>query len=259
MSKIFSIKNLKCGITSADWLPTKVNCGFTLAEGATHVNLPPTKVKCGFTLAEVLITLGIIGVVAAITIPTLIHTYYEKQTVSRLLETTSILSQAIKTSEEEYGELGSWGTPSFTPEYGELVFNNLKPFMKVANICGIVDDKEQCFANRYALLHNKGYTGYNQVKQKYKFTLLNGSAVSVQGVSSNNNLQINVDVNGVSKPNIMGKDLFLFTYDAEKRSLLPMGHPDSMYPYDTNCVAKDGTGYGCAYYVLKFKDMKYLK
>lgn len=74
-----------------------------------------------------------------------------------------------------------------------------------------------------------------------------------------NNLQINVDVNGVSKPNIMGKDLFLFTYDVEKRSLLPMGHPDSMYPYDTNCVAKDGTGYGCAYYVLKFKDMKYLK
>ena len=65
--------------------------------------------------------------------------------------------------------------------------------------------------------------------------------------------------NGVSKPNIMGKDLFLFTYDAEKRSLLPMGHPDSMYPYDTNCVAKNGTGYGCAYYVLKFKDMKYLK
>ena len=57
----------------------------------------------------------------------------------------------------------------------------------------------------------------------------------------------------------MGKDLFLFTYDAEKRSLLPMGHPDSMYPYDTYCVAKDGTGYGCAYYVLKFKDMKYLK
>lgn len=100
MSKIFSIKNLKCGIASADWLPTKVNCGFTLAEGATHVNLLPIKVKCGFTLAEVLITLGIIGVVAAITIPTLIHTYYEKQTVSRLLETTSILSQAIKTSEE---------------------------------------------------------------------------------------------------------------------------------------------------------------
>ena len=45
---------------------------FTLAEGATHVTLLPIAAKFGFTLAEVLITLGIIGVVAAMTIPTLI-------------------------------------------------------------------------------------------------------------------------------------------------------------------------------------------
>ena len=45
----------------------KKKFGFPLAEGATHVNSPQTKAKFGFTLAEVLITLGIIGVVAAIT------------------------------------------------------------------------------------------------------------------------------------------------------------------------------------------------
>ena len=38
---------------------------FTLAEGATHVAMPNSKLNFGFTLAEVLITLGIIGVVAA--------------------------------------------------------------------------------------------------------------------------------------------------------------------------------------------------
>lgn len=53
--------------------------GFTLAEGATHVNSPQTKAKFGFTLAEVLITLGIIGVVAAITIPNLIANHQKKQ------------------------------------------------------------------------------------------------------------------------------------------------------------------------------------
>ena len=37
--------------------------------------------RAAFTLAEVLITLGIIGVVAAMTIPTLITSYKEKQTV----------------------------------------------------------------------------------------------------------------------------------------------------------------------------------
>ena len=36
-----------------------------------------------FTLAEILITLGIIGVVAAMTIPTLITNYQKKQTVTK--------------------------------------------------------------------------------------------------------------------------------------------------------------------------------
>ncbi len=45
---------------------------FTLA-GTTHATLRKNAVKFGFTLAEVLITLGIIGVVAAMTIPNLIQ------------------------------------------------------------------------------------------------------------------------------------------------------------------------------------------
>ena len=44
-------------------------------------NMLLRKVKFGFTLAEVLITLGIIGVVAAMTIPTLMQKYYEKARV----------------------------------------------------------------------------------------------------------------------------------------------------------------------------------
>ena len=45
---------------------------FTLAEGATHVDMSDNIRRVAFTLAEVLITLAIIGVVAAMTIPTLI-------------------------------------------------------------------------------------------------------------------------------------------------------------------------------------------
>jgi len=50
--------------------------------------------KDGFTLAEVLITLVIIGVVAAITVPTLITKYHEEQTVSKVTKAYSIVSQA---------------------------------------------------------------------------------------------------------------------------------------------------------------------
>ena len=46
---------------------------FTLAEGATHVAHWNNSRKIAFTLAEVLVTLGIIGVVSAMTVPTLMQ------------------------------------------------------------------------------------------------------------------------------------------------------------------------------------------
>lgn len=39
--------------------------------------------KTGFTLAEILITLGIIGIVAAMTIPTIIANYKEKKLITK--------------------------------------------------------------------------------------------------------------------------------------------------------------------------------
>ena len=64
--------------------------------GATHVDMPPTKVKLAFTLAETLITLGIIGVVAAMTIPSLITNYNKHITEVRLQKFYSLCNQAIK-------------------------------------------------------------------------------------------------------------------------------------------------------------------
>ena len=51
--------------------------------------------KSAFTLAEVLITLGVIGVVAAMTIPTLIHNYKSKEMRTRLLRANSIIQDGI--------------------------------------------------------------------------------------------------------------------------------------------------------------------
>lgn len=48
-----------------------------------------------FTLAEVLITLGIIGIVAALTIPTIVNNYKKKVTVTRLKRFYTIMNQAI--------------------------------------------------------------------------------------------------------------------------------------------------------------------
>ena len=49
----------------------------------------------GFTLAEVLITLGIIGVVAALTIPTLVANYQKKVTVTKVKKVYVTLNNAL--------------------------------------------------------------------------------------------------------------------------------------------------------------------
>jgi len=67
--------------------------------------------KCsihGFTLAEVLITLGIIGVVAAMTIPILVKNYQEKAIISQLKRVSSTLSATYENVKVDEGEPNTW-------------------------------------------------------------------------------------------------------------------------------------------------------
>lgn len=66
------------------------------------------KHKIGFTLAEVLITLGIIGVVAALTIPTLMANHRKTVVETRLAKFYSTMNQAITQSELENGDKTTW-------------------------------------------------------------------------------------------------------------------------------------------------------
>ncbi len=80
--------------------------------------------KNGFTLAEVLITLGIIGVVAAITMPSLIKHYQQQVVISRLKKFYTNINQAIKMSEVENGSCENWDMPTGDGNYVGLAFFN---------------------------------------------------------------------------------------------------------------------------------------
>ena len=74
----------------------------------THLTHLTHAKRAAFTLAEVLITLGIIGIVAALTIPTLIASYKKKTVESRLSKFYRTMNQAIKLSEIENGPVSTW-------------------------------------------------------------------------------------------------------------------------------------------------------
>ena len=92
--------------------------------------------KSAFTLAEVLITLGIIGVVAAITLPSLIQRNVEKQRVAQLKKAYSELSQAYNLAIAENGAPTEWGMGGMYEEKSHYIMaNNMRKFLKLSVDC----------------------------------------------------------------------------------------------------------------------------
>ena len=93
--------------------------------------------KKAFTLAEVLITLGIIGVVAALTMPALIAKYKEKETIVRLKKAYSMMSQAYQLAINENGAPENWNLiAQASPEGAENFLNTIAPYLKITKNCG---------------------------------------------------------------------------------------------------------------------------
>lgn len=209
-------------------------------------------------MAETLITLGIIGIVAAITIPALIQNNYEKQTVAKLIQFQSIMSQAMKMAQEEYGDVEGWGIDAYTGASATKAANNLKPYLKLAIDCGVDDSAGKCmYPYMYKLKNGKNYLNPATDAHSYKLSLLSGVGFSISTYPDGKTpIVLGVDVNGKRLPNMSGVDHFLFRY--ENGSFRPSGAPDSTYPYETNCKSKNSTGWGCAYWVVMNKNMNYL-
>ncbi len=110
--------------------------GFTLAEGATHVGICDSCCKVAFTLAEVLITLGIIGVVAAMTIPTLIADYQDRSFNTAATVFERKLGEALKTMNTQQTLAGFSSTEDFVDE--------LSKHFKISKTCAN-DKLTECF------------------------------------------------------------------------------------------------------------------
>ncbi len=162
----------------------------------------------GFTLAEVLITLGIIGVVAAVTLPTLIKNYQKHETVNRLKETYSILYQAVRMSETENGLLETWEIPntSSTSAYdcynkGKIFFEQyLKPYIKIVKDC----TASECWADNHT--RPNGATCNLSNLKTYNIVLANGTVVAF--FPRETFVELYTDLNGQKGPNKLSRDWF---------------------------------------------------
>ena len=165
-----------------------------------------TQRKCAaFTLVEILITLGIIGVVAAMTLPTLIKNYQQKVMVEKLNSTYSTLYQSIKMSEIDNGPLETWELPEENAEYEvykEFAKQYFTPYLKNIKECQTFT---QCLGEKRYYIDGVEH----QETERYAMILNNSAVVSFWG-RSRSKTAIYIDINGAKGPNTFGKDIFAF-------------------------------------------------
>ena len=242
------------------------------------------KDRPGFTLAETLITIGIIGIVAAMTLPAIIGRYQEKITVNQLKQTYSLLSQAFALAIEENGTVDTWCDIPSTSDYTTCqhnINNIISKYVKKIKECDGVNTfyKKACFAKEYANRFND--TKWSVPHNRPSFVMINGTSASFdsqngdkyhnrwcnQKVSSsptgayNNSCgTIYVDINSIRNPNVDGKDLFSFTIYQD--GIVPTGRAvDTVWvkSFESQCLGKRyyGPG-GCTAWVIFNENMDYL-
>ena len=216
----------------------------------------------GFTLAEVLITLGIIGVVAAMTMPVLTQKLEDQRNMSALKKTYSILQQATNLAISEHEGPEYWGMVADSVESITGVYNYYKPYFNMMREC---QNKPGCWGYPTKNLDGSIYwSAHNTSWYQYAFTLVNGVSVLIDiyprdtiRSSFGNNVNMDcavfwVDINADLPPNQIGRDIFAFM--VTERGMQPSGLDST-----SNCTKSD-TGWSCVSKIIRDGwTIKYLK
>lgn len=200
-------------------------------------------------MAEILITLGIVGVVAALTIPGLMTAYKAHQLRAQFLKSYSTVQQVFRRMEADDISLD----PTSYTDNNKL-YKVFIQYLSGAHDCSA--KVPVCYSHKngaYKTLDGKSniiswYFDDGQILLQDGTLLLFENPSSEYGGSSLT-VWVSVDLNGWSRlPNKAGYDLFTFFFkDGE---LVTMGDKDTPYPADEYCCfdkAGAMNGIGCAY------------
>ncbi len=208
-------------------------------------NLSKSQRISAFTLAEVIIVIGIIGIVAQITIPTLVNNYQKQQYVIRLKKAYTEIQNFFKLYMAEQGvnmlgetDLYDGVTVFSDPGRQEIWDNAIKKYFRVAKSCKSGDSS--CDYKYKQLTRNPGtYISFSNNSGRYTLLTLDGMAfgfgigqISCQpNYASTGKMKalcghVIVDVNGPNGPNIEGRDVQVWFYINYDGTLIPMSGVD---------------------------------
>ena len=228
-----------------------------------------------FTLAEVLITLGIIGTVAAFTLPTLISKYQEHVIISKYKKMYSTLANAYNLAIAENGSPDQWQVETRID-----FLKKLEPYLNVSEECY---NKVGCttMGNYVSLSGEIMFGNFNNSTVFPKLRLNNGFSISMTTNPNPDCIYTYTDKNGTTtktnnvcaqcygiitntksdkEHNVYGKDFFSFVFT--KQAVMPTGYKTSDYIVKANCnksIHGSGNGDTCGTWILRFHNIDYLK
>lgn len=218
--------------------------------------------ELGFTLAEVLITLVIIGVVAAITVPSVMSNTNHEEILQKTKKAYSTLSQSVLRSKYDNGPIEDWYelAEKRAPNYYQLFFS---PYLQGTKDCLDYKDCGYKSVTPWNYLNGKNYNWYisNEGKSRFFFYMADGTFVAVQTgsypcvqydkdgncikseLSFASEPTIIIDINGNRNPNKIGRDVFFLNFNNEKGTV-PYCNTKSAN-YVNNSCKRGGDGSCC--------------
>ena len=192
------------------------------------------------TLSEVLLTVTIIGVIAALTLSALSNKINEVKNLAGLKKIYTVLNQVTMFVILDRSSPNYWGLNEYSQDASGLAYSYYKPYFKVIRECS---NQSGCWRYPTKFLSGKVYMRRAQFYQ-YMFTLVDGMNVLMNiypkeviqsefGVNvSKDSVVFIVDVNGDGMPNQIGRDIFAFVLDGKE--IVPSGNDNS---YNCNRAA----------------------
>lgn len=178
-------------------------------------------------MAEVLITLAIVGVIASMTVPSLIQsnngdTYKKQATVAY-----NILYHALNKMKLDHPDIIGEYSASATPSEDDFI-----KYFEVVKDCGascVPNAAGDADPSAICQTYNNGTGASTNILKDYQFLINNGMLVMLYELKGLSLIYISVDINGhLKKPNVYGKDVFSFQL-RPYNSLKPMEAPGTFF------------------------------
>ena len=220
-----------------------------------------------FTLAETLIVIGIIGVVAALTLPNLNHATGDKEKVTRVKKIYSALTDAFDRAQVIYGPCDEWskGIEDDKKARAERFAKRITEFMKVSKDCGFDDG---CYSKAPLLRIDGSEYDSNYLESLKKlnaYMVILSDGVSLRfNTGGHSSYKIGVDIDGPNKgKNQDGVDVFDFSvFDSNDAEVTEYGAKiNQLYPsFSPRFFSGDFVGpYGYVQWILENGNLDYIK